>query len=181
MGKKKTSMFKQSSKPAGPKREHVAQSPARAKGVAKATAVQQVDDMTIEQQQAAEQYLQFTAMLAKRLVDQGIVKRSPGSGIQAYVGAYNYIEECINEVIDLLVRKLNKPFVPEITAALSGMIGKVIGEAAQRGVKQEVTEDMFNSLEKMFGAGVRLTTMEALRAIESPIVRPNAAHIKGLQ
>lgn len=177
MATKKTNMFKDPKPVAKPKRSKQAQSVAKHKGAAAApaaapTAAEQIEAMSEEQKQATEQYLQTTAALAKRLVDDGVAKRSPGTGLQQYYGAYAVIEEAVGEAMDLLARKLNKPNVAELAAALSGLIGKVIAEASTRGVKKPVTEDMFNSLEKMFGAGVRLTTIEGQRIANSQIVTP---------
>lgn len=166
MSVKKTNMFKKQ-KPAGPKRVRNPQSEAQQR------AAQQIDDMTTEQQQAAEQYLQSTASLAKRLVDQGIVKRSPGTGIQQYIAAYAHIEETVAGVLDIMAKKFAKPNVAELAAVLSGLIGLVIAEASSRGVQKEVTEEMFVSLEKMFGAGVRLTTIEGQRVAQSRIIQPS--------
>lgn len=140
------------------------------------TAAQRIDNMTTQQQQAAEQYLQTTAALARRLVEEKVVPRSQGTGLQQYMGAYRHIEESVAEAMDLLARKLKNPNVAELAAALSGLIGMVIAEASSRGVKQEVTEDMLMSLEQMIGAGVRLTTIEGQRLAQSKIVTPAKLH-----
>jgi hypothetical protein len=126
-----------------------------------------IENMSEEQQQAAEAYLQSITALANRLCNEGLVPKKPGQSRQDQVtAAFTHIDNITREVGNYAARQLKNPTVPELAAMFAGVIGNIIAQASMRGTKKPINEEAFNSLEKIFGAAVRLTTVQSMQEIQ---------------
>jgi len=177
---KKSNVFGEKAKPAGPKRERTPKVAAKQQASEEDQAlacVKMIEDMSEEQQQAAEAYLQSITTLANRLCNEGLVPKKPGQSRQDQVtAAFSHIDNITREVGNYAARQLKNPTVPELAAMFAGVIGNIIAQASMRGAKKPINEEAFNSLEKIFGAAVRLTTVQSMQEIQGGGSRGKLVH-----